>query len=127
MPRRSACLLAGRAGLSFAADAHAALAGADALAIVTEWQEFRSPDFDQIKVALKQPVIFDGRNLYNPELMSAAGLQLLRGGARIGLAGAVHHASVRLARAAPGRQHHAERVMGRADALHHRSIHDPRS
>ncbi len=51
-----------------------ALAGADALAIVTEWQEFRSPDFDSIRTALKTPVIFDGRNLYDPALVSRFGL-----------------------------------------------------
>src|SRR5277367_6023247 len=50
-----------------------ALKGADALAIVTEWQEFRSPDFDDIKRALRSPVIFDGRNLYDPQHMSRAG------------------------------------------------------
>ena len=42
------------------------LRGADALAIVTEWKEFRSPDFDGIKRHLRSPVIFDGRNLYEP-------------------------------------------------------------
>jgi UDPglucose 6-dehydrogenase len=47
----------------------AALAGADALAIVTEWQEFRSPDFEGIRTALKNAVIFDGRNLYDPSLL----------------------------------------------------------
>ncbi|HET6788106.1 MAG TPA: UDP binding domain-containing protein, partial [Aquabacterium sp.] len=51
-----------------------ALEGADALLIVTEWKEFRSPDFDKIKATLKTPVIFDGRNLYEPELVTAAGL-----------------------------------------------------
>jgi UDPglucose 6-dehydrogenase len=50
-----------------------ALKGADALAIVTEWQEFRSPDFDFIKGALRGPVIFDGRNLYDPAHMQRAG------------------------------------------------------
>src|SRR3974390_2343160 len=49
------------------------LEGADALAIVTEWQEFRSPDFEHIKAALRTPVIFDGRNLYDPAHMAAAG------------------------------------------------------
>ncbi len=53
----------------------AALDGADALAIVTEWQEFRSPDFDLIRDALKQPVIFDGRNLYDPALVKSFGLR----------------------------------------------------
>jgi UDPglucose 6-dehydrogenase len=50
-----------------------ALEGADALAIVTEWQEFRSPDFDYIKETLRTPVIFDGRNLYDPAQMARAG------------------------------------------------------
>jgi len=50
-----------------------ALTGADALAIVTEWQEFRSPDFESLKASLKQPVIFDGRNLYDPAQMARAG------------------------------------------------------
>src|SRR5271167_414356 len=49
------------------------LEGADALAIVTEWQEFRSPDFDAIMRALRTPVIFDGRNLYEPKHMEQLG------------------------------------------------------
>jgi UDPglucose 6-dehydrogenase len=48
-----------------------ALAGADALIILTEWNEFRHPNFHRIKAALKQPTIFDGRNLYDPPLMRA--------------------------------------------------------
>jgi Predicted UDP-glucose 6-dehydrogenase len=52
-----------------------ALQGADALAIVTEWQEFRSPDFDAIKSALKHPVIFDGRNLYDPSFVKRFGFK----------------------------------------------------
>ncbi len=48
-----------------------ALAGADALIILTEWNEFRHPNFQRIRAALRQPVIFDGRNLYDPELMKA--------------------------------------------------------
>ncbi|MGC4403602.1 UDP-glucose dehydrogenase family protein [Methyloversatilis sp. MC4-4] len=52
-----------------------ALEGADALLIVTEWKEFRSPDFERIKSALKQPVIFDGRNLYEPDVPRAAGIE----------------------------------------------------
>lgn len=51
----------------------AALQGADALVICTEWQNFRVPDFDAIKNSLKQPVIFDGRNLYDPERLSKRG------------------------------------------------------
>ena len=53
----------------------AALEGADALAIVTEWQEFRSPDFAAIKARLKTPAIFDGRNLYDPAAVKAHGLE----------------------------------------------------
>ncbi|MCC7183758.1 MAG: UDP-glucose/GDP-mannose dehydrogenase family protein [Rhodocyclaceae bacterium] len=52
-----------------------ALAGADALVIVTEWKEFRSPDFDAIRSLLKHPVIIDGRNMYEPELPRSAGLE----------------------------------------------------
>ncbi len=48
-----------------------ALHGADALLILTEWNEFRHPNFQRIKAELKQPVIFDGRNLYDPDLMKA--------------------------------------------------------
>ena len=49
------------------------LGGADALAIVTEWNEFREPDFDKMKSLLKSPVVFDGRNIYSPEQMRALG------------------------------------------------------
>lgn len=62
-----------RSGLTLVADAKSALRGADALAIITEWQEFRSPDFDFMRAALTQPLIFDGRNLYSPESMSRLG------------------------------------------------------
>lgn len=62
-----------RADLVFCASMESALEGADALAIVTEWREFRSPDFDHIKTALSAPVIFDGRNLYDPALMHRFG------------------------------------------------------
>ena len=63
------------AGLSYAAGPLAALDGADGLIIVTEWKEFRSPDFATIKQRLKQPLVFDGRNLYDPKLVTAAGLE----------------------------------------------------
>ncbi|HWL64099.1 MAG TPA: UDP-glucose/GDP-mannose dehydrogenase family protein [Steroidobacteraceae bacterium] len=66
-------IFSGRQGVAIADDAYDALEGADALAIVTEWQEFRSPDFGRIKSALRSPVIFDGRNLYSPELMAQLG------------------------------------------------------
>ncbi|MDP2868269.1 UDP-glucose/GDP-mannose dehydrogenase family protein [Methyloversatilis sp.] len=52
-----------------------ALDGADALVIVTEWKEFRSPDFERIRTMLKQPVIFDGRNLYEPALPRSFGIE----------------------------------------------------
>jgi UDPglucose 6-dehydrogenase len=61
--------------VKFASSAAEALRGADVLAIVTEWQEFRSPDFDQIKSELKHPVIFDGRNLYDPQFVKRFGLK----------------------------------------------------
>jgi UDPglucose 6-dehydrogenase len=52
-----------------------ALDGAEALLIVTEWKAFRSPDFEQIKARLKNPVIIDGRNLYEPALMTSQGIE----------------------------------------------------
>ena len=68
--------------LSYARTPMDALEGADVLAIVTEWKEFRSPDFDAIKAKLKTPVIFDGRNLYDPAHPRAAGLEYLAIGRR---------------------------------------------
>jgi UDPglucose 6-dehydrogenase len=53
----------------------AALDDADALVIVTEWKEFRSPDFSALKTKLKQPVIFDGRNLYEPKMLRDLGIE----------------------------------------------------
>ena len=61
--------------VEFAESAEEALQGADALAIVTEWQEFRSPDFKRMKKLLKQPVIFDGRNLYDPGFVKLEGFR----------------------------------------------------
>jgi UDPglucose 6-dehydrogenase len=63
-PRVNLCVLA-----------QTALTGADALLIVTEWKEFRSPDFDAIRAELRQPVVFDGRNLYDPEMLADAGIE----------------------------------------------------
>ena len=63
-----------RGDLELVESAEAVLAGADALAVVTEWQEFRSPDFDLIRDSLRRPVIFDGRNLYDPALVRSFGL-----------------------------------------------------
>ncbi len=61
--------------LHYAESANAALAGADALVIVTEWKEFRSPDFDAIRHSLREPVVFDGRNLFEPALMKTLGIE----------------------------------------------------
>ena len=56
--------------------------GADALIVVTEWNEFRFPDFERIKQLLKQPVVFDGRNLYEPRRMSDMGFEHIGVGRR---------------------------------------------
>jgi len=56
-------------------NAYDVLDGADALMILTDWQEFRTPDFDQIAKQLNKPVIFDGRNLYNPAFVAKQGLE----------------------------------------------------
>ena len=64
-----------RADLTLCSRARETLEGADALAIVTEWKEFRSPDFENLKRQLKAPVIFDGRNLYDPSMMKKLGFR----------------------------------------------------
>ena len=64
-----------RADFALTKDPMAAAQGADALLVVTEWKVFRSPDFDALKAALKQPVIFDGRNLYEPATLRAQGFE----------------------------------------------------
>lgn len=61
--------------LAYAENPMDALQDVDALVIVTEWKEFRSPDFEAIKAKLKTPVIFDGRNLYDPKLVRDSGLE----------------------------------------------------
>ena len=68
-------LFQGRTGVEIVPAAAAALEGADALVIVTEWQEFRSPDFADIKAKLKTPAIFDGRNLYDPKVLKDLGIE----------------------------------------------------
>ena len=68
-------LVGERTGLVFTDKAEPALVGADALLLVTEWKEFKSPNFDGIKASLKQPVVFDGRNQYEPSLMKALGIE----------------------------------------------------
>jgi len=68
-------VLAGTPGLTFVDNQTQALEGSDALVIITEWKEFKSPDFDGIKALLKQPVVIDGRNLYEPALMRTLGIE----------------------------------------------------
>ena len=59
--------------VEFAKSNYKCLKGADALLLITEWQEFRNPDFDRMKSAMRQPVIFDGRNVYEPNQMREMG------------------------------------------------------
>ena len=59
--------------VTFAENSYAALTGVDALTLVTEWNEFREPDFGRMRKLMRQPVIFDGRNIYNPEQIRAQG------------------------------------------------------
>ena len=68
-------VLEGVKGLSFVDNQTQALEGSDALVIITEWKEFKSPDFDAIKSMLKQPVVIDGRNLYEPAFMRTLGIE----------------------------------------------------
>jgi UDPglucose 6-dehydrogenase len=75
-------LLGGVPGIGFAANPLAACDGADALVVVTEWKEFRSPDFDALARRMNQPLIFDGRNLYEPDLVRGAGFEHVSMGRR---------------------------------------------
>ena len=68
-------ILSGESGVEFCQEPYAALEGAGALAIVTEWKAFRSPDFTRIKSTLNESIIFDGRNLYDPAAVTAAGIE----------------------------------------------------
>ncbi len=68
-------IFAGEPRIAYAESPMAALDGADALVIATEWKEFRSPDFGEMKRRLKQPLVFDGRNLYDPAQMRTAGIE----------------------------------------------------
>ena len=62
--------------ISYEPDMWSALNGADALILVTEWKQFRSPDFGKVKSLLKEPIIYDGRNQYDPKQMKAEGIEL---------------------------------------------------
>jgi UDPglucose 6-dehydrogenase len=68
-------IYAGARDVAFAASPYAALDGADGVVVVTEWKEFRSPSFARIREALTTPLVFDGRNLYDPADVRAAGLE----------------------------------------------------
>jgi len=68
--------------LRYATSPMAACEGADALVVVTEWQEFRSPDFDALRSTLREKLVFDGRNLYDPRQVRAAGLEYFAIGRR---------------------------------------------
>jgi UDPglucose 6-dehydrogenase len=68
-------IYAGESRVAFGGSPLEVIDGADALIIVTEWKEFRSPDFGEIKRLLKQPLVFDGRNLYDPAMVWDAGLE----------------------------------------------------
>jgi UDPglucose 6-dehydrogenase len=72
-----------RSGLRLADSAMDALQGADALVIVTEWKEFRSPDFARIRQTLRQPLIFDGRNMFMPDIVEQAGIEYHAIGRRV--------------------------------------------
>ena len=69
--------------VSFAASSYAALEGADALIICTEWTKFREPDFNRMRSLLKAPVIFDGRNLYNPVKLANLGFAYFHIGQKV--------------------------------------------
>ncbi len=68
-------VLEGTPRLTYVENQGDALQGADALLVVTEWKEFRTPDFDAIKATLKQPLVFDGRNIYEPAFMRTYGIE----------------------------------------------------
>jgi len=67
--------LSGESDLEFFSDAYDSLEGADALAIVTEWKEFRCPDFERIRANMKTKVLFDGRNLFEPVILAEMGIE----------------------------------------------------
>ena len=74
MPRARA-LWSGNAQVAFCTDPLDASDGANALLIVTEWREFRSPDFDALRQRMVEPVVFDGRNLWDPALLAELGFE----------------------------------------------------
>jgi UDPglucose 6-dehydrogenase len=83
--REARRVFADQHAITFAENPLAACEGADAFLIATEWKEFRSPDFDAIKKALKSPLIFGGRNLYDPSLPQALGFKYFAIGRKSGI------------------------------------------
>jgi UDPglucose 6-dehydrogenase len=73
-------------------DAYSTLDGCDALVVLTDWPEFRTPDFEAIRSRLGQPILFDGRNLYDPESVFRAGLKYVGVGRPESSRGGVPHA-----------------------------------
>ena len=68
-------ILSPESRLTYAETLMPMLSGVDARVIVTEWKKFRSPDFDALKAHLKAPLIFDGRNLYDPKAVRPHGIE----------------------------------------------------
>ncbi len=77
------CYLKGNDSVSYVDNKYAALDGADALILITEWKEFRSPDFYEIKRLLREPVIFDGRNQYDARMVTKYGLDYYQIGVKM--------------------------------------------
>ena len=65
--------MGGRDGLDYFTDMYEALNGAEALAVMTEWDIYRQPDFSRVKALMTTPIIIDGRNIYNPAEMKRRG------------------------------------------------------
>jgi UDPglucose 6-dehydrogenase len=63
--------------ISYSTNQYDILDGADALAVITDWNEYRNPDFDRIRTALSSPLVVDGRNLYKPERMASSGIRYI--------------------------------------------------
>lgn len=76
------CYLKGNENITYCESKYEALKDADALILITEWKEFRSPDFYEIKRLLAQPVIFDGRNQYDAKRVAEYGLEYYQIGVR---------------------------------------------
>jgi UDPglucose 6-dehydrogenase len=83
-------LLSRREGFACADEPMAAVAGADALIVVTEWREFRSPDLEALHAALRTPVVFDGRNIFDPARMAELGFEYHGIGRRAGVPEGAH-------------------------------------